>query len=380
MRGKIAAAVCAASLLLCASVALAVGGSGDDPLISRSYIDGTFADQALAQAEERIEARHDDLYQTAAGELKAAHDAFTARLGGGGAGTYHPAFTDVRVKEGDRVQVSAGSGFLLLAGSADLSCAGNKAIDLSNGWEKSTGALEAGRHYLVTEDTVATLTVTSPTAVLSLEGYHVLAESGSTDYNALADALRILGLFQGSGTGYGSGYDLEAAPTRIQGLILFLRLLGEEEAALASTAACPFTDVPDWCRPYVAYAYAKGYTKGMDEAAGLFGTNDGLTAGQYVTFLLRALGYRDSGEEPDFAWDTALRRAVELGVLTAGEEAMLTSGPFLRAQVVYLSYFALDAPCRDGSGTLQERLTAAGALDGAVTAVVRDSVAVERLP
>ena len=379
MKGKIAVAVCAAGALLCASVALAVGGSAEDPLISKSYIDGEYTTQTLAKAEERIAQSHDTLYQEAAAGLKTVYDTYAARVGGG-TGTYHSAFTDLRVKEGDQIQVSTGSSFLLLAGSADLSCTGNKTIDLSSGWEKGTGALETGRRYLVSEDTVATLTVTSPTAVLSLEGYHTLTESSSTDYNALAGALRTLGLFQGSGTGYGSGYDLEAAPTRIQGLILFLRLIGEEEAALASTAACPFTDVPDWCRPYVAYAYAQGYTKGMDEKGGIFGTNDTLTAGQYVTFLLRALGYRDSGEAPDFTWDTALERAVELGVLTPGEEAMLTSETFLRAQVVYLSYFALDAPCQDGSGTLLERLVSGGILDGAVASVVRSGVEVSRLP
>lgn len=34
-------------------------------------------------------------------------------------------------------------------------------------------------------------------------------------------------------TGYGQGYDLEAAPTRLQALIMFIRVLGEEEQALA---------------------------------------------------------------------------------------------------------------------------------------------------
>ena len=71
---------------------------------------------------------------------------------------------------------------------------------------------------------------------------------------------------------------------------------------------------------------------------------------------------------------------MELGVLTPGEEALLNGEPFLRAQVVYLSYFALDAPCRDGSGSLLDRLTAAGLLDGAVARVVRSTVTVSRLP
>lgn len=381
MKKRVLAVTGAAGVLLCASVALAVGGGSDDPLVSKSYIDGTYTTQAVTQAESRIAQRHDSLYADAEAKLKAKHEAYLTQLSGGtsGGGSYQAAFQDIRVKQGDTIRVTAGSGFLLLAGSGDLSCTGKKTIDLSSGWEKGAGALTQGRRYLVMEDTTATITVTSPTAVLSLEGYYTLTESSMTDYNALADALHIMGLFQGSDTGYGSGYDLEQAPTRIQGLIMFLRLIGEEKAALSTTAACPFTDVPAWCQSYVAYAYEKGYTKGMDEAAKLFGTNDTLTAGQYVTFLLRALGYSESGESPDFTWDTALQRSVELGVLTAGERQTLESGTFLRAHVVYLSYFALDAAQKDGSGTLQQRLVAAGALDEAVVTAVRSGVTVSRM-
>ena len=39
---------------MAASVALAVGGSAEDPLISKSYIDGEYTTQTLAKAEERI--------------------------------------------------------------------------------------------------------------------------------------------------------------------------------------------------------------------------------------------------------------------------------------------------------------------------------------
>ena len=380
MKKRVLAVVGAAGALLCATVALAVGGGAEDPLVSKSYVDGTYTAQVTAQAEAAVARRHDALYAEAGAGLKAKHESYLARLGGSASGgSYQESFQDIRVKEGDTVQVPAGSGFLLLAGSGDLSCAGKKTIDLSNGWEKGSGALTQGRRYLVMEDTVATVTVTSPTAVLSLEGWHTLTESGRTDYNALAEALRILGLFRGSDTGYGSGYDLELPPTRIQGLIMFLRLIGEEQAALASTAVCPFTDVPAWCQSYVAYAYEKGYTKGMDEAARYFGTNDALTAGQYVTFLLRALGYSEGGGAPDFTWDTALQRGEALGVLTAGERQLLEGGPFLRAHVAYLSYFALDARQKDGAMTLQERLVGAEVLDQAVVVTVRSGVSVTRL-
>ena len=380
MKKRVIAVVAASAVTLCTAVTIAVGGTAGDPMLSKSYIDGAYTVQTISKAEEKITLRHDTLYQSAEETLKAKNDDYLTR--GGlvtGDGTYQAAFSDLRVKEGDTVRIETGSGFLLLAGDVELSCTGNKTIDLSNGWEKGNGALTAGRRYLVVEDTVAVLTVTSPTAVLSLEGYYTLTESSATDYNALADGLKALGLFKGSDTGYGFGYDLEAKPTRIQALIMFLRLIGEEQAALSTTAACPFTDVPAWCQPYVAYAYEQGLTKGVDDAAMLFGTADYVTAGQYVTFILRALGYQDSGDTPDFTWDTALQRGMDLGILTAGEYKMLMVEPFLRAQVAYLSYFALEHTYKDRAETLQTQLTTSGVLDAADVAAVRGGIDVSRL-
>lgn len=380
MKKRVIAVVAASAVTLCTAVTIAVGGTAGDPMLSKSYIDGAYTVQTISKAEEKITLRHDTLYQSAEETLKAKNDDYLTR--GGlvtGDGTYQAAFSDLRVKEGDTVRIETGSGFLLLAGDVELSCTGNKTIDLSNGWEKGNGALTAGRRYLVVEDTVAVLTVTSPTAVLSLEGYYTLTESSATDYNALADGLKALGLFKGSDTGYGFGYDLEAKPTRIQALIMFLRLIGEEQAALSTTAACPFTDVPAWCQPYVAYAYEQGLTKGVDDAAMLFGTADYVTAGQYVTFILRALGYQDSGDIPDFTWDTALQRGMDLGILTAGEYKMLMEEPFLRAQVAYLSYFALEHTYKDRAETLQTQLTTSGVLDAADVAAVRGGIDVSRL-
>lgn len=377
---KRAVALLLIATLLSAAFTIASGGTAGDPLLTKTYIDATYVPAASARVDARIEERLSGTYQQAADRLSVRAEEYTRRAGIlSGAGEYYPAFTDIRVKSGDALQVATGSGFLLLAGSAELTCTSGRVLDLSNGWEKSQGALAQGRRYLAAEDTLAVVTVTSPTAVVSVEGSITLTSSAATDYNALAGALKTLGLFKGSDTGYGSGYDLELAPTRIQGLIMFLRMLGEEDEALAATGTCPFTDVPAWSQSYVAYAYEKGYTKGVDSAAKLFGSASPITAGEYLTFVLRALGYQDSGESPDFAWDTSLSRALELGVLTAREHKLLVEEPFLRAQVAYVSYFALDASYKDGSGTLLSRLTDNGTVDPVVAQTVRNAVTVARL-
>lgn len=368
------------AVMLCGTIAAAVGGTAGDPLVSLSFLNGAYRTELVEKAAEKAAESRQGTYDVAAARLKARHEVLLARADDlAGNSTYHGSFSDIRLKRGDTLQISEGSGFLLLAGEAALSCPAGRVLDMSNGWEKSTGALAQGRRYLAVEGTRAVVTVTSPTAVLSLEGFFTLTPSQETDYNALAQALKDMGLLRGSDTGYGSGFDLEAAPTRIQGLIMFLRMLGEEEAALATQAECTFTDVPNWCKAYVAYAYEQGYTKGVDENATRFDPASPITAGEYMTFLLRALGYRDSGERPDFAWDTSLARALDLKVLTAREHKLLVEEPFLRAQVVYLSYFMLDVNYRDGGGTLQSHLIASGALDRSVVRSVRAGVEVKRL-
>ena len=67
-----------------------------------------------------------------------------------------------------------------------------------------------------------------------------------------------MGLFLGTD----HGYELDRAATRVEGVVMLIRMLGEEEAALAYTGAQPFRDVPEWASKYVAYAYGMGYTKG----------------------------------------------------------------------------------------------------------------------
>ena len=217
--------------------------------------------------------------------------------------------------------------------------------------------------------------------MLSVEGYYSVASGSGVDYNALADALFEMGLFQGSGTAYGSGYDLEVPSTRIMGLVMFLRLIGEEQAALSSTAVNPFADTAAWSDRYLAYAYEKGYVNGVGESASgrlYYAPDRQISANEYMTLILRALGYTDSGTAPDFTWDTAVTKSVVWGVLTSGEQSMLSQSNFLRAQVVYLSYFSLNAPMKTG-GVLLDRTVTSGVLDRSRAEQIMAGVTVPRL-
>ncbi len=357
-RGKALALLLAGTILCCGGAVAADAGSAGDPLISLSWLKSTFIPDAVASADERMEQHLNDLTQD---------------LG-------DTAGEELRVKRGDVLRLETGAAVIPLAGSLSVSASG-PVVDLTEGATLPTvgAALVAGHRYLVAEKSSAAFSVTSDTAVLRLTGPFQLSPSAEIDYNALAGALKEMGLFRGTTTLYGSGYDLELVPTRIQGLVLFLRLMGEEQAALSYPGSvATFTDVPQWAQPYAAYAYDKGYTKGqgLDEQwRVIFGSEHPLTARDYTTFLLRALG---CVEGQDFHWETALADAQALGVLTAGEGTLLAEKSFLRAQAVYLSYFALSAKTAGGEGTLLDRLTTSGAVDPVVAATVMSGLEAQR--
>jgi len=325
-------------LPLCLLAVTAVWAAGDaaDPLASLSYLSGVFTGKVDAAVDSRLDAA---LVQNGA--------AVTASSSAG--------WTEVRLKQDDVLQASTGDSVLLLAGSGRVDYSAGAVVDVTTGTVVPSGGSLTVRHrYLAAEDTAAGFTVTSKTAVVDWQGACTFSYSASTDYNAMAAALKAMHLFKGSFTGYGQGFDLEVSPTRLQALIMFIRVLGEENEALAWNGGnCPFTDVQPGtdAAKYVGYAYEKGYTNGW--SATQFRPYSPVTAGQYTEFVLRALGC-SSTANTDLS--DVLTRARNAGVLTEGETAMLQRDPFLRAELVYISYYALEAQVAGTGRTLGEVL------------------------
>ncbi len=350
-------------VLLCGLITVAVAGAGSDtdPFVTLGWLKNIF----LPQAEQTAQDHTDELLSQMENGL------LNADLGG----------EDLRVKRGDVILLGSGSSLTPLIGGFSISASGT-VLDVTDGVEIPLDGAEikAFHRYMAAENTNVAFTVNTDTAVIQLNGPYQLSPSLETDYNALADCLKTMGLFVGSDTPYGSGYDLELAPTRIQGLVMFIRLLGEEQAALAYTdASVTFADVPPWALPYATYAYDKGYTKGrMIDAQGqvVFGSNDPMGPIDYMTFLLRALNYQ---EGTDFTWNSSVKDAQVLGVLTPGEVDLLTTKPFFRAQVVYLSYYALSTQRAGEGGTLLDRLISSGSVAAQTAIDAMSRVQVQRV-
>lgn len=165
-----------------------------------------------------------------------------------------------------------------------------------------------------------------------------------------ADALNELGLFLGTGT----SYELENKLTRVQGVTLLVRMMGKERVAQAGTFITPFTDVDSWATGYVGYAYTNKITNGMTDANGkpIFGSNVELNDYMFLTLVLRALGYSDSGETPAFVWNDPYALAKEVGLI----EQAVADAEFTRGDAVLVFWNAMQAKLAGTEKTLAESL------------------------
>ena len=170
-----------------------------------------------------------------------------------------------------------------------------------------------------------------------------------------ANRLHSLGLFQGVGQNADGtpNFALYRAPTRAEAITMFVRLIGASDAAHSGTRQTPFTDVPDWARPYVGYAYANALTNGIGPTT--FGSEYAAEATQYLTFILRALGYTSG---TDFQWDSAWELTDYKGITDGRFHAETTE--FLRGDVAVVSFDALSATFSGSEQTLYAALIEAG--------------------
>ncbi len=180
-----------------------------------------------------------------------------------------------------------------------------------------------------------------------------------------AEALKEMGLFQGSDR----GFELERPPTRAEALVMLVRLLGKEQEAVAQYASVsadkpshPFVDVPNWAQPYVSYAWRNKLVAGV--SATRLGADDPVSAPQYYTFVLRALGYDD--RQGDFQWEKADEQAAAAGLFVDrahADDAAAADAPFVRADLMDISYAALGTRLKNEDETLLLKLMREGAVD-----------------
>lgn len=196
-------------------------------------------------------------------------------------------------------------------------------------------------------------------------GYDMMDSNGNYTplYHYYAVELWSEGLFLGSN----GSFDLDNPLTRAEGVVMTIRILGKEAEAKATAGSLTFTDVPGWATSYVAYAVENGIANGYSQAT--FGSNDPMTAAQFITLVLRAMGYEDG---TDFTWDKSYDKALEIGLIGQPCHTQYSrSNLFLRDNAAVIAYNAVfKAPTKTGS-LLRASITMPGKPAGAIPTAVR---------
>ncbi|MBR6259203.1 MAG: hypothetical protein IKR21_03225 [Oscillospiraceae bacterium] len=177
--------------------------------------------------------------------------------------------------------------------------------------------------------------------------------SSAAIYEAAAKELNDAGIIEGTG----DSLELDRAPNRAETAAMVVRLYGAEEEAKADFAAGkithPFTDVPEWADPYVAWLFSKELTRGISDTE--FGSANLCSGHDYSVFMLRALGYKDG---VDFDYFDAGNYAEELGFYST----FLFDGEFLRDDMTAVTRQALVTDMKESDKTLIENLAESGAV------------------
>ncbi len=175
----------------------------------------------------------------------------------------------------------------------------------------------------------------------------------------LAVGLKSLGLIQGVSE---ADFDLNREPTRMEAVVMLIRVLGEDSSAKASAWEQSFSDVPPWASSYIAYAHSKGLVNGISDTQ--FGSSSA-TSQTFLALMLRALGYSDINGA-DFTYADPYSLAQRIGLLPD----YVDRKDFLRADAVIIMYASLNTVIKGTRDKLANRLIS----DGVFTKAQYDTV------
>ena len=324
-----------AMLVLLGCVMTGLAGSQSDPLISRSYLNGTFfADLKTSVAQWVAQ----DTQGLLAGTGQTADGWITSS-----------GFTPGKGESGDTITLVTGSGLIWTAGGGAVSS--GVLVDATAGIELGAGkALTAGHRYLAAEDTV--VVASSQSAQWLTEGKWRLGAGGTvvvplsfTDVSESAwyyDDVRFVvenGLFAGVGNS-----QFQPTTTMQRNMMAtVLHRLAKEPVVSYSTV---FSDVPDgrWYTNGIIWCARMGIVNGMGD--GKFAPGQTVTRQQIAVMLYNYAvktgrstdergdlsAFSDAGAVASWATD-AMRWAVGAGILNGSDGKLLPGNGAQRAQV-----------------------------------------------
>jgi hypothetical protein len=325
----------ALALVAAASAAVLTFASGENTLVSLSYLNGTYTSQ-LSQTLSAKTSALDKVYQTALDQLG-------GQTSGGWESTTF--FETVSLKAGETVTLSAGSSLVWYSGTGSASAA---LVDVTTGTELAAGgALTAGHRYLADQETVVTAKSASSCGAQGLWNTTVV-QVAFTDvtqqdfwYEPVLWAVKNE-VTNGTTTTTFSPND---KVIRADAVVFIWRAWGKPEP---TSMVSPFTDVTDQSAYYykaVLWAVEKGITNGTSDTT--FSPYDICDRSQTVTFLWRAKGSPEPATTVNPFTDVksgqfytkAVLWAVESGVTNGtGNNSFSPSETCSRGQIVTFLY------------------------------------------
>lgn len=154
-----------------------------------------------------------------------------------------------------------------------------------------------------------------------------------------------LGIIRGTD----KGLEPEKSFTRAEAVTVIVRLLGEEENVLNYDFESAFSDVPQshWAYRYVMYCHSKGITNGT--GADKFSPGKEIDASQFMTLMLRLMGYEDVLVEE------ALDKAVEYRIYNSQvAKKFKEADSFKREDMFYILHRCLKSDMQDGTPLARE--------------------------
>lgn len=282
-----------AALMVCMSTALAAGsaGSSDDPLISKSYIDGTYAVSVKSSGEASVANVFSQLAESEQSSLNQAQSALAAGLDAAPAGfSFAPGYTALTLSGNSMVYMITGGSFILSSGSVSVTIASGTVVNASTGETVSSGsALTAGQRYFCAENTSVTY-VSSAAGSCMADGYYTTGRnfddvSRSSWYYSFVQFVCAHGMFSGMSE---TVFAPETGMTRAMLVTVLYNLEGKPSV----TAANPFSDVASglWYTAPVTWAGTNNIVSGY--GGGLFGPDDRITREQISMVLYKYAAYK----------------------------------------------------------------------------------------
>ena len=277
---RIFSLILALALALCfvsSAFAADIAGSSSDPLITKSYAEGSFKQSFITTARKTIQDKFEALRVKYVSPLTGSADT----------GAFRPS----SVNSGGSIALSFGGSVIMTSGAARLTITSGTVVNVTTGTAVSSGGqLVANNRYMAVEDSSATISVTAKGLFLCDGAAEVTLGVPSASFSDVPEShwafseietLAAAGIITGRGNGK---FDPSANMIRGDFVTVLGRLHGIKTTDYTGS---DFSDVSgnDYYAPHVKWASANQLVTGYSSTQ--FAPKDNVTRAQMATLIVR---------------------------------------------------------------------------------------------